>query len=223
MSVIRVNKTQDYTVMSNHHFKDKRLSLKAKGLLSQMLSLPDDWDYTVDGLCYINKESRTSLQSALKELEECGYLIRTRVQDSLGRFDYDYDIFEHPQTDLPQTENPFTDNPCTENQPLLNTKRSKTKKSITNDIITDYTQDDDLAEALRGFAEMRKAIKKPLTERAWKIIFNKLDDISPDISVKTAVLNQSIEHSWQSVYPLKENGLKPQNKAQERLGWIDDI
>lgn len=223
MAVIRVNKTKDYTVMSNHHFKDKRISLKAKGLLSQMLSLPDDWDYTVDGLCYINKESKTSIQSALKELEDGGYLIRTRMQDNLGRFGYDYDIYEHPQTDLPQTENPSTDNPQTENQPQLNTKGSTTKKSNTKDIITNYTDDEDLADALRGFAEMRKAIKKPLTERAWKIIFNKLDDITDDTSLKIAVLNQSIEHSWQSVYPLKENGLKPKNKAQERLGWIDDI
>lgn len=221
--VIRVNKTKDYTIMSNHHFKDKNISLKAKGLLSQMLSLPDDWDYTVDGLCYINKESKTSIQSALKELEDGGYLIRTRVKDSLGRFGYEYDIYEQPQTDLPQTENPFTDKPQTENQPQLNTKEVNTKKPNTNNIITDYTDDDGLAEALKGFAEMRKSIKKPLTQRAWKIIFGKLDDISPDTSTKIAVLNQSIEHSWQSVYPLKENGLKPNLKAQERLGWIDDI
>ena len=223
MAVIRVNKTKDYTVMSNHHFKDKRISLKAKGLLSQMLSLPDDWDYTVDGLCYINKESKTSIQSALKELEDEGYLIRTRMQDNLGRFGYDYDIYEHPQTDLPQTENPSTDNPQTENQPQLNTKGSTTKKSNTKDIITNYTDNEDLADALRGFADMRKAIKKPLTDRAWTIIFNKLDDITDDTSHKIAVLNQSIEHSWQSVYPLKENGLKPQKKAQERLRWMDDI
>lgn len=223
MAVIRVNKTKDYTVMSNHHFKDKRISLKAKGLLSQMLSLPDDWDYTVDGLCYINKESKTSIQSALKELEDGGYLIRTRMQDNLGRFGYDYDIYEHPQTDLPQTENPSTDNPQTENQPQLNIKGSTTKKSNTKDIITNYTDNEDLADALRGFADMRKAIKKPLTDRAWTIIFNKLDDITDDTSHKIAVLNQSIEHSWQSVYPLKENGLKPQKKAQERLGWMDDI
>ena len=70
---------------------------------------------------------------------------------------------------------------------------------------------------------MRKSIKKPLTERAWKIIFSKLDSIASDTSGKIAVLNQSIEHSWQSVYPLKENSLKPQITGNERLGWIDDI
>lgn len=228
MSVIRVNKTKDYTVMSNHHFKDKRLSLKAKGLLSQMLSLPDDWDYTVDGLCYINKENKSSIQSALKELENVGYLIRTRVQDSLGRFGYEYDIYEQPQADSPQTENLFTDNPCTENQPQLNTKelntnKSNTKRLNTKDIIEGYTDDTELTEALTAFAEMRKSIKKPLTERAWKIIFGKLDDIAPSTRVKIDVLNQSIEHSWQSVYPLKEDVLKRQIRGQERLGWIDDI
>ena len=231
MSVIRVNKTRDYTVMSNHHFKDKSLSLKAKGLLSQMLSLPDDWDYTVEGLCLINRESKTSIQSALKELEEGRYLIRTRVQDELGRFGYEYDIYEQPQidkpqTDLPQTENPYTDKPQTENQPQLNTKESNTKnkKLNINNLIDNYTNDIELKEALLDFAEMRKAIKKPIcTERAWKLLLGKLDGITSDTSLKIACLNQSIEHNWQSVYPLKQNGLKQQNEGRERLGWMDDI
>ena len=81
MAVFRVNKNKNYTVMSNYHFKDKKLSLKAKGLLSQMLSLPDDWDYTVAGLCAINKESVGAMNSALKELENNGYLKRTKVQN----------------------------------------------------------------------------------------------------------------------------------------------
>ena len=217
MSVIRVNKTRDYTVMSNHHFKDKSLSLKAKGLLSQMLSLPDDWDYTVEGLCLINRESKTSIQSALKELEEGRYLIRTRVQDELGRFGYEYDIYEQPQidkpqTDLPQTENPYTDKPQTENRPQLNTKKSNTKnkKLNINNLIDNYTNDIELKEALLDFAEMRKAIKKPICTES-------------DTSLKIACLNQSIEHNWQSVYPLKQNGLKQQNEGRERLGWMDDI
>ena len=74
MSVIRVNKTKDYVVMSNHHFKERKMSLKAKGLLSEMLSLPDDWDYSISGLVSINKENETSIKSALNELKEFGYL-----------------------------------------------------------------------------------------------------------------------------------------------------
>lgn len=226
MSVIRVNKTKDYTVMSNHHFKDRQLSLKAKGLLSQMLSLPDNWDYTVEGLCCINKESKTAIQSTLKELEDNGYLVRTRVQDQLGRFGYEYDIYEQPQTDTPQqeqpqTENPFTDDPRTENQPQLNTNKSNTKQSNTNNkILNIYTDDVELIDALKDFEKMRKAIKKPLTEKAWKILFSKLDKIADDTETKVAILNRSIEHCWQSVYPLQESR---KAESKERLDWIDDI
>lgn len=136
MSVFRVNKTKDYTVISNFHFKDKALSLKAKGLLSQMLSLPDDWDYTVAGLCSINKESKSAIQAALKELEDAGYLIRTRTQDGKGRFDYIYDIYEKPRHGEPRTENRFTENRRTENQPLLNTNNKILKDKILKDKVS---------------------------------------------------------------------------------------
>ena len=220
MSVIRVNKTKDYTVMSNCHIKDKRLSLKAKGLLSEMLSLPDDWDYTVDGLCLINKENKTSIQGALKELEDNGYLIRTRMQDDLGRFAYQYDIYEHPLPILPQTENPSTDNlrtenPWTENQPQLNTNDKKTKKVITNDLLLTYTDNEMLLDTLKEFGKMRSKMKKPLTDKGWKLVMNKLDELSPTDEGKVALLNESIEHGWLSVYPIKSN--------KERLAWIDDI
>lgn len=223
MAVIRVNKTKDYTVMSNHHFKDKKLSLKAKGLLSQMLSLPDNWDYTIEGLSYINKDNVTAINTALKELRDNGYLVVTKLypnQTHSGRIEYVYDIYEQP-IDIQEVEKQGIEIlpleiQGIENQGQLNTKESSTKNKKLNikDIIDEYTEDDDLKGALMDFAEMRKVIKKPLTERAWRIILGKLDDISADISVKIAVLNQSIEHNWQSVYPLKENGLKPQNKAQ---------
>jgi len=131
MAVFRVNKNTDYTVMSNHHFKNKNLSLKAKGLLSQMLSLPPDWDYTVAGLCSINKESKTAIQSTLKELEDGGYLKRTRSQNDKGQFDYIYDIFEKPWT-----ENPVTVGRCAENVPQLNTNKLSTKKLNTDNTTT---------------------------------------------------------------------------------------
>ena len=76
MAVFRLERTRDYTVMSNHHLRDKRLSLKAKGLLSQMLSLPEDWDYTLSGLAYINRESKDAIRSAINELERAGYVQR---------------------------------------------------------------------------------------------------------------------------------------------------
>lgn len=98
--VIRVNKSNDYTIMSNHHFRNKNLTLRAKGLLSQMLSLPDDWDYSVDGLVAINKEGKETIQGALKELEQEGYLVRTRVQNEKGQFEYIYDVYETPTDQL---------------------------------------------------------------------------------------------------------------------------
>ena len=82
MAVFRVERTGDYTVMSNFHLKDKRLSLKAKGLLSQMLSLPDDWDYTLSGLSYINRESKDAIRSAVNELETAGYIRRRQTTDA---------------------------------------------------------------------------------------------------------------------------------------------
>ena len=84
MAVFRVERIKDYTVMSNHHLRNKNLSLKAKGLLSQMLSLPDDWDYTLKGLAAINKESVDAIRTAIWELEDAGYVVRIRVRDERG-------------------------------------------------------------------------------------------------------------------------------------------
>ncbi|MDO4963185.1 MAG: helix-turn-helix domain-containing protein, partial [bacterium] len=98
MSVFRIEKTNKYTVMSNYHLKDINLSYKAKGLLSFMLSLPDYWDYSVKGITKVSKESIKAIRSILKELEDFGYLIRTRIQLDNGRFDYEYSIYEKPYT-----------------------------------------------------------------------------------------------------------------------------
>ena len=98
MAVFRVERIKDYTVMSNHHLRNKNLSLKAKGLLSQMLSLPDDWDYTLKGLAAINKESVDAIRTAIWELEDTGYVVRTRVRDDRGCLrGCDYYVYEYPQ------------------------------------------------------------------------------------------------------------------------------
>ena len=99
MAVFRVERIKDYTVMSNHHLRNKNLSLKSKGLLSQMLSLPDDWDYTLKGLAAINKESVDAIRTAIWELEDAGYVVRTRVRDERGCLrGCDYYVYEYPQT-----------------------------------------------------------------------------------------------------------------------------
>ena len=100
MAVNRVNKTKDYTTISNNCFKNKEMSLKAKGLLSLMLSLPENWNYTVSGLVSICKESETSIKSTLNELKKFGYLTITKKkpnETSSGRFEYEYNIYEKPQ------------------------------------------------------------------------------------------------------------------------------
>lgn len=96
--IIRVHKTKDYTVMSNSHLRDMKMSLKGKGLLSVMLSLPDEWDYSIEGLKAILPEGSKAIRSGLKELEDCGYLVRTMERKNDGTFSYRYDVFEQPST-----------------------------------------------------------------------------------------------------------------------------
>jgi hypothetical protein len=113
MAVIRVAKTDNYTVMSNHHLRNKEMSLKAKGLMSLMLSLPPSWDYSIGGLVAICKESHTSIRSALKELEQNQYLIRERKNNEKGYFTYEYILYEVP---LPHAEKQYTDSVYAEKQ-----------------------------------------------------------------------------------------------------------
>ena len=129
MAVFRVERTRDYTVMCNHHLKDSNLSLKAKGLLSMMLSLPDEWNYTTRGLAAICKEGVDAIGKTLKELELAGYIIRRQLRGKDGRIsDTEYTIFEKPRKPSP----PDTTLPDTENPPQLNTKKSNTQKSNTD-------------------------------------------------------------------------------------------
>ena len=119
MAVFRINKTRDYTVMSNHHLRNTSLSLKAKGLLSLMLSLPDNWDYTTKGLASICKDGIDSICSAVKELEQHGYIVRERVRNDKGQLTtIEYTILEQPETTLPEQEKPERENPVLDN-PVL--------------------------------------------------------------------------------------------------------
>ena len=137
MAVFRVEKTKDFTVMSNYHLRDKNLSLKAKGLLSQMLSLPEEWDYTLTGLACINKESKDAIRSAVNELEQAGYITRRQTTTADGRFGCnEYLIRERPVLPSPLPENPTTDStptaiPMPENPTQLNINSSKTEKEKT--------------------------------------------------------------------------------------------
>ena len=145
MAVFRVERNTGYTVMSNHHLRNKELSLKAKGLLSQMLSLPEDWDYTLAGLSYINREKIDAIREAIKELEKAGYIKRSRERDEKGRLrGADYVIYEQPQpdeeqeatppiSDLPTLENPTLDNPTLE-KPTLEKPTLENPTQLNKDI-----------------------------------------------------------------------------------------
>ena len=143
MAVFRIERTRDYTVMSNHHLRNANLSLKAKGLLSMMLSLPEDWNYTTRGLAKICKEGVDAIGAALRELEAAGYIVRHKLRDRQGRIsDTEYVIYEQPQlrkpdTDSPDTENPYMDKPDTEKPAELNIEKSNTQKSIMDGSSTD--------------------------------------------------------------------------------------
>ena len=139
MAVFRVERNKGYTVMSNHHLRNKELSLKAKGLLSQMLSLPEDWDYTLAGLSFINREKIDAIREAVKELERAGYIVRSRERDEKGRLrGTDYVIFEQPQTppvsDLPTLENPTQLNKDIQKTDLPKKEKSNTDLSSTDSI-----------------------------------------------------------------------------------------
>ena len=149
MAVFRVERNTGYTVMSNHHLRNKELSLKAKGLLSQMLSLPEDWDYTLAGLSHINREKIDAIREAVKELEKAGYIVRSRERDEKGRLrGADYVIYEQPQPrepeaatsggqppilDLPTLENPTLDNPTLE-KPTLEKPTLENPTQLNKDI-----------------------------------------------------------------------------------------
>jgi hypothetical protein len=153
MAVFRIEKTQNYTVMSNHHLRNTGLSLKAKGLLSQMLSLPDDWDYTLAGLSKINRERIDAIRTAVWELEKAGYIVRQQSRDARGKMAATcYTIYEQPQEpesplpsqvspslDFPTSVNPSSvistsENPTQLNKEKLNKEKSNTDLSNTYSI-----------------------------------------------------------------------------------------
>lgn len=143
MAIFRTHKNQNYTVMSNYHLKEKNMSLKAKGLLSVMLSLPDDWDYSLSGLIAICKENETAVKSALKELKDFGYIRIDKLmpnETESGRIEYVYNVFEQPQNIIKQEhkkqglENQPLENQPIENQVQLNTNKQNTKELNTKKI-----------------------------------------------------------------------------------------
>lgn len=235
MSVIRTIKNENYTTMCNTHLRDKNLSLKAKGLLSMMLSLPDKWNYSVKGLEGICKESKNTINSVLNELEDNNYLVRRRRYCNGKISEWEYIIFENNENhdeELLHLKNEDIENEDIEIQDIenrdvykitkelstnrLNTneyKEKNIKKESVNSVISSYTENKDLQDALHGFVEMRNKARKPLTARAMKLSLNKLNELAVDDVTKIAIVNQSIVHSWLTFYKLQNNN----NGGQRQL------
>ena len=204
MSVIRVNKTKDYSTMSNYHLKDKNLSLKAKGLLSVMLSLPENWDYSIKGLVAISKENETSINSALKELKENGYLIVDKKmpnETKSGRIEYEYNVYEKPKQeskkqdlenlgveslgveniDIDLYNNNITNNI---NNNKLNTNNKILKKELNNDVyksndLISKEKEDKEKETVDLFSiekEEKCSIAEPKEEIPYKKIIDYLNE-----------------------------------------------
>lgn len=145
MAVFRMEKTRNYTVMSNHHLRDMSLSLKAKGLLSLMLSLPESWDYTMKGLARICKDGIDSISGGIRELEKHGYLIRERVRGANGQLgSIEYTILEQPKEPTPAQEKPIRENPVQVN-PILVTPVQEEPAQLNKEESSNYPSRTDLS------------------------------------------------------------------------------
>jgi len=217
MSVIRVNKTKNYTVLSNYHFKEKKMSLKAKGLLSLMLSLPDSWNYTIAGLCSLSKDGKDSVMSGLAELEKFGYLIRSQKVNEKGQFSgIEYNIFEQPQEEFPIAEkqnsgNQNAENTNAGNPPLLNTNNikysfNKNIYNINNYIhLLDTISDNQLRNLYCDFLDNRNRMGDPMTVKGFELLIERVRDIAGlDIYKQIELVRAAVINNWKNVYSPKE-------------------
>ena len=211
MSVVRVHKNANFTVMSNYHFKEKKMSLKAKGLLSLMLSLPDDWDYSIAGLATLSKDGKDSIMSALGELEKFGYLARTRLTNDKGQFaGIEYNIFEQPQ------EKPVAEKPISANENAGNPISEKPAQLNTNSINYLYdliftelsTKDAELIALYREYVKLREDLDAPLTGPGLIKLIARAERMSNgNVAVHKVLLENAIINNWKNVYPPRESEL----------------
>ena len=240
MSVIRVEKTKNYTVMSNYHLKEKKMSLKSKGLLSLMLSLPDNWDYSIAGLVAICKENETAIKSSLKELQEFGYVSIEKImpdKTESGRIEYIYNIFEEPKQDgeKQEVENQHLEIQRVENQVQLNTKQLNTNKTNTkekkkNNTKKDFSslvietclkndiEDDNSIELIDNFlTEMKIKTKGSIEANIAKIAGKTFETINKCIQT-------SYERNYKYITPPewlqnKNNSYNGNGKCSKELAW----
>lgn len=223
MATMRVHKTGDYTVMSNRHFREKEMTLKAKGLLSLMLSLPDDWDYSVAGLATLSKDGKDGVNAALRELEKFGYLVRTRTTDAGGKFTgYDYDIYEEPirrpDGEKPTTGKPYPEKPYTANPQQLSTNQQMPNQPSTNERIDKQDRKDRKDETGEAGLPPSSDHSLGITEREYRLFdeMKNREAIEREVYLKPTALTKMIvkagyisrDDPYMNDYNLFLNGLK---------------
>ena len=222
MAVFRIDKTRDYTVMSNHHLRNTELSLKAKGLLSLMLSLPENWDYTTKGLAAICKDGIDSISSCIRELEKHGYIIRERMRNEKGQLTtIEYTILEQPKSAPPEREKPIRENPVLdipaqaepiqENTALLNTNKSNIKE-LNTDIsntypIKSYQKEPEPAKAAQLPKEKSDRIGYDEVETYRQIIKENIDYdvLSVNLNRDAAMLDEIVDLMTETVCTQKSS------------------
>ena len=242
MAIIR-NNTQQFTIVAQTIMRDDRLSLKETGLLVRLLSLPDNWEFSENGLTQIFKQDgQAAIRTGLKKLEEYGYLTRKRTRDNTGKLGcVEWTVYDCPHVENPHLDNSHLDNSHLNNSHMENRPQSITNVSITNEsspnesitnskkerkagkekeksfdsIIEEYTEDQELRETLGEFLKMRQRIRKPMTNYAFTLMLKKLDKMGSTKKEKMDLLNQSIVNGWLDVYPLKQNGQNTQKKVDQ--------
>lgn len=227
-TIFRVEKNANYVVMSNHHLRNKEMSLKSKGLLSLILSLPPEWNYSLSGLCAICKESQTAMRSALKELEKHKYLIRKRQKNALGQFEYEYIVYEVPHTENMHAGNQHAANAHTENRrqiskeeistDKLNIDRvSKEKEKEEIDSLLMEVGNTELIELYWDYIDMRKGMDAPLNPRSLKTLITRCERLSNNnIRVQKVLLENAIINGWKNVFLPKESELAHINQDTQK-------
>ena len=217
-TVFRVQKTKDFTVMSNHHLKNKDLSLRSKGLLSFMLSLPEDWDYSLKGLATLNKEGIDAIRSAINELEAFGYIERSRVRNEKGQLgENEYIIHELPISPEPKQTEPTLENPTLDNpvqaepeqgkSTQLNTNKSNTEISNT-DLLNTYpinsTEPEENGEPVKPQQPERIGMDKILAYRQLIKQNIEYDILCQKLNGNIGILNEIVDIITETVCTIRE-------------------
>lgn len=239
MSVFRVERTRDYTVMSNHHLKNRNLSLKAKGLLSLMLSLPDDWDYTLKGLAHISLEKVDAIRKAITELENEGYVTRSRERDGQGRLrgtEYiireqpiseepmlDNPILEKPTLDKPTQAKPTLENPPQSNKNIYNKNKTSMYKEITQS--NKSKEEAELTEILQNCnLKSFEAKTAQMLEDAVRVLYYKQSiKLSGAVLPQTEIRNLLRQVNYDTLIDALEVLRHNKNEVQNPKGYLYSV